>query len=234
VGPRPRRQMGVGGIGTRSGRPTCPQACSDARLQDLASRRTGFRPARGGALLGGMFDARRAGHVRRRQSASVSCRSPSGRRGRVDGCQARSRGTCFRVRAARRAGGPRPSRAVRRGKDEPRSPGRRRNIRNPQPRSTPAGVPRPSLRFPREAETAAEELRRRDRTVRGCRPSETPAHLSRFDRREREPLGSRRREDEDENLARVGSLARGKPIFLRTETLGHSPVAASASTRPSA
>jgi hypothetical protein len=31
----------------------------------------------------------------------------------------------------------------------------------------------------------------------------------------------RRDEDEDENLGRVGSLERGKPIFLLTETLRH-------------
>jgi hypothetical protein len=31
----------------------------------------------------------------------------------------------------------------------------------------------------------------------------------------------REEEDEDENLGRVGSLARGKPIFPFTETLRH-------------
>jgi hypothetical protein len=35
-------------------------------------------------------------------------------------------------------------------------------------------------------------------------------------------------EDEDENLERVGGLARGKPIVLFTETLRHRPVVASA------
>jgi len=35
-------------------------------------------------------------------------------------------------------------------------------------------------------------------------------------------VGFRREEDEDENLGRVGSLARGQPIFPFIETLRHS------------
>lgn len=196
VEPRPRRPRAAEGSerGT-GGRHACrrdrmPGSTTSRHVAQVSCQRAETPSSEGGSTRGGRPSC--DGGIRRRSRAGVP---PDDAAGSMV-AQARSSGACPRARVARRTAAPRPPRAVRRarpsrghrvvgGTSAARSPGQPSRSR-----------PRSGRCLPREAEASVRAHRSGGRTTRRQRPSETPAHRSRIDRRESRAFGfvaSRRR-----------------------------------------